>query len=122
MVSTGVPHHTADPLVGMKALGACLRKDGAIGLALYAGYGRIGPKMLQSVFRELRLRQDDVSVEMVRETTSLVPADHEKFGRQLFQSLWRLDFLAMALNEFAHRRASGGGKPVRDRPTGEFHL
>ena len=25
-------------------------------------------------------------------------ADFEKFGRKLFQSLWRLDFLAMALN------------------------
>jgi hypothetical protein len=25
-------------------------------------------------------------------------ADLEKFGRKLFQSLWRLDFLAMALN------------------------
>ena len=25
-------------------------------------------------------------------------ADFEEFGRQLFESLWRLDFLAMALN------------------------
>jgi hypothetical protein len=32
--------------------------------------------MLQSVFRELGLRQDDASVEMVRETMSLLPADH----------------------------------------------
>jgi hypothetical protein len=25
-------------------------------------------------------------------------ADFEKFGRKLFQALWRLDFVAMALN------------------------
>jgi SAM-dependent methyltransferase len=76
IVSIGVLHHMADPLVGMKALGACLRKDGAIGLTLYAKYGRVGVEMLQSVFRELGLRQDDASVEMVRETMSLLPADH----------------------------------------------
>ena len=32
------------------------------------------------------------------ETRRVDQADLEKFGRKLFQSLWRLDFLAMGLN------------------------
>src|SRR6185369_12143219 len=35
VVSTGVLHHMADPLVGMKALAGCLRPDGALGVMLY---------------------------------------------------------------------------------------
>jgi hypothetical protein len=46
----------------MKALAECLRRDGAIGLMLYAKYGRAGVERLQSVFRELGLRQDDAAV------------------------------------------------------------
>ncbi|OBG47469.1 hypothetical protein A5672_06870 [Mycobacterium alsense] len=76
IVSTGVLHHLADPLVGMKTLGACLRSDGAIGLTLYAKYGRVGVEMLQPVFRDLGLRQDEVSVQIVKEMMALLPADH----------------------------------------------
>src|SRR5271168_4673669 len=36
IVSTGVLHHLADPLAGMETLAGCLRRDGAIGLTLYA--------------------------------------------------------------------------------------
>ncbi len=42
IVSTGVLHHTANPLLGIKALGRCLRRDGVLGIMLYAKYGRIG--------------------------------------------------------------------------------
>jgi SAM-dependent methyltransferase len=65
IVSTGVLHHLADPLAGMKALAGCLRTDGAIGVTLYAKYGRVGVEMLQSVFRDMGLRQDDASVQTV---------------------------------------------------------
>ena len=34
IVSTGVLHHLADPLAGMKALADCLRRDGALGVML----------------------------------------------------------------------------------------
>jgi SAM-dependent methyltransferase len=50
IVSTGVLHHLADPLVGMKALGGCLRQDGAIGLTLYAKNGRTGVELLNRFF------------------------------------------------------------------------
>lgn len=76
VVSTGVLHHMADPMTGMKALGSCLRRDGALGVMLYAKYGRIGVELLESVFRDLGLRQDEASVKIVKETISVLPADH----------------------------------------------
>ncbi len=76
IVSTGVLHHWTDPLIGMKALAGCLRRDGAIGLTLYAKYGRVGVEMLQSVFRDMGLSQDEASVHIVKETVSVLPANH----------------------------------------------
>ncbi|OBI02307.1 class I SAM-dependent methyltransferase [Mycobacterium scrofulaceum] len=76
IVSTGVLHHMADPLAGLTALGGCLRADGALGVMLYAKYGRIGVEMLESAFRDLGLGQDDASVQMVKEAIAVLPADH----------------------------------------------
>jgi SAM-dependent methyltransferase len=76
IISTGVLHHLADPLAGMKALAGCLRTDGALGVMLYAKYGRIGVEMLESVFRDMGLRQDDASVHVVKDTISVLPPDH----------------------------------------------
>jgi SAM-dependent methyltransferase len=76
IVATGVLHHTADPLTGMKALASCLRRDGAIGVMLYAKYGRIGVELLESVFDDLGLSQDDASVQLVKDAISVLPADH----------------------------------------------
>ena len=76
IVSTGVLHHLADPQVGMNAVASCLRPDGALGVMLYAKYGRIGIEMLQSVFRDLRLEPNESSIALVRQTLSLLPADH----------------------------------------------
>ena len=76
IVSTGVLHHTADPQVSLKALGAVLRQHGAIGLTMYAKYGRIGVEILQSVFRDLELEQDELGVQMAKETMALLPQGH----------------------------------------------
>ncbi|OBG48965.1 MULTISPECIES: bifunctional 2-polyprenyl-6-hydroxyphenol methylase/3-demethylubiquinol 3-O-methyltransferase UbiG [unclassified Mycobacterium] len=76
IVSTGVLHHMADPLTGLKALGGCLRADGVLAVMLYAKYGRIGVEMLESAFRDLGLGQDDASVHMVKEAIAVLPADH----------------------------------------------
>ncbi len=76
VVSTGVLHHLADPLAGMKALGSCLRQDGALAVMLYAKYGRIGVELLESVFRDMRLHQDDASVQIVKETIAVLSPDH----------------------------------------------
>lgn len=76
IVSTGVLHHMADPRTGMRALAGCLRPDGAIGLMLYAKYGRAGVERLESVFRDLGLGQDEASVQLVKDTLAVLPADH----------------------------------------------
>jgi SAM-dependent methyltransferase len=76
VVSTGVLHHMADPLTGLKALAGCARSDGAVALMLYAKYGRIGVELLESIFRDFGLRQDDASVQLVKDTISELPAGH----------------------------------------------
>ena len=76
IVSTGVLHHLAVPENGMKALAKCLRPDGVMAIMLYAEFGRLGVEMLQAVFRDMGLRQDDASVLMVREALAALPDDH----------------------------------------------
>lgn len=102
IVSTGVLHHLADPLLGMKALARCLRRDGVLGVMLYAKYGRIGVELLQSIFHDLNLRQNDASVQMVRETIASLSPDHP------LQSYLRiapdLQFNAALVDTFLHSR------------------
>jgi hypothetical protein len=43
---------------------------------VYAKYGRIGVELLQSVFCELGLREDEASIKIVRETISMLTPDH----------------------------------------------
>jgi len=76
VVSTGVLHHMADPLSGLKALAGCLRRDGAMALMLYAKYGRIGVELLEAIFRDFGLQQDDASVQLVKDTIAVLPAEH----------------------------------------------
>jgi SAM-dependent methyltransferase len=76
IVSTGVLHHLADPLTGLKALAGCLRTDGAMGVMVYAKYGRIGVEILESVFRDLGFSQDEASVQLVKDALGVLPADH----------------------------------------------
>jgi hypothetical protein len=47
-----------------------------IGVMLYAKYGRFGIELLQSVFRDMGLGQNESSIALVRHTLSLLPADH----------------------------------------------
>jgi len=76
IVSTGVLHHLADPLIGLRALSKCIRQDGVVALMLYAKYGRIGVEILQSVARDLGLQQTDDSVLMVKEILRSLPESH----------------------------------------------
>lgn len=76
IISTGVLHHLAEPDVGMKALAQCLRPDGVMALMLYAEFGRIGVEMLQGVFRDMGLRQNDASILMVRDAVASLPEGH----------------------------------------------
>jgi SAM-dependent methyltransferase len=76
IVSTGVLHHMADPQVGMNAVASCLRPDGAMGIMLYAKYGRVGLELLQQLFRDLGLGQNESSIAQVRETLSMLTPEH----------------------------------------------
>jgi hypothetical protein len=58
------------------SLGERLRPDGVVSIMLYATYGRIGVEMLQGVFRELGLGQDELSVQLVKDAVATLPADH----------------------------------------------
>ena len=103
VVSTGVIHHLADPLAGMKALAGCLRRDGVLGVMLYARYGRSGVELLESVFRDLELSQDDASVQIVKDAMSVLPADHP--ARNYIKGAWDLQSDAALVDTFLHGRA-----------------
>jgi SAM-dependent methyltransferase len=76
IVSTGVLHHLAKPKVGMKALADCLRPDGVATIMLYARYGRAGVELMQAIFRELGLEQNEESLSMVKEAIKSLSPSH----------------------------------------------
>lgn len=76
IISTGVLHHLAVPEVGMKALADVLRPDGVAAIMLYARYGRAGVEMMQAIFREMGLGQDDESLRMVKAAVAALAASH----------------------------------------------
>lgn len=76
VVSTGVLHHLTDPRLGLEVLGQCLRSDGVAAIMLYAKYGRIGVEMMQTVFRQLGLQQDETSLHIVRDAIQSLPQEH----------------------------------------------
>ena len=80
IISTGVLHHLAEPKVGMKALADVLRPDGVAAIMLYARYGRAGVEMMQAIFREMGLGQDDESLRMVKAAIASLAASHPVKG------------------------------------------
>lgn len=80
IITTGVLHHLRDPAVGMRALAGCLRPDGVLAVMLYADYGRIGVHIMQSVFKDMGLGQDDESLHMVRDALDQLGPHHPVTG------------------------------------------
>jgi SAM-dependent methyltransferase len=76
IVSTGVLHHMAEPLVGMKSLAQALRPDGVAAIMLYARYGRAGVELMEAVFREMGLKQDEESLHMVKAAVNSLAPSH----------------------------------------------
>jgi SAM-dependent methyltransferase len=76
IVSTGVLHHLADPITGIQALADCLRPDGVMALMVYATYGRIGVDIMQSVYRDVGLHQDEPSLRIVKESLVFAARSH----------------------------------------------
>ena len=102
IISTGVLHHMAKPEVGMKALGDVLRPDGVAAIMLYARYGRAGVELMQAVFRDMGLKQDEESLRMVKEAVSSLPASHPLRGYMSIAP--DLEFDAGMVDTFLHGR------------------
>jgi len=69
---------------------------------LYARYGRIGVEMMQAVFREIGLSQDEASLFTVKEAIALLPADHPVRSYLSFAPDLRFD--AGLVDTFLHGR------------------
>lgn len=102
VVSTGVLHHLADPKVGMKALAEMLRADGVAAIMLYARYGRAGVELMQAVFRELGLEQDEDSLRVVKEAIATLAPSHPL--RRYLAIAPDLEFDAGLVDTFLHGR------------------
>ena len=76
VMSTGVLHHMEDPKAGMKALADVLRPDGVAAIMLYARHGRTGVELMQAVFREMGLGQDEESLATVKAAVNSLHASH----------------------------------------------
>lgn len=102
IISTGVLHHLPKPKIGMKALAECLRKDGVIALMLYAKYGRIGVEILQGIFRELGLIQNEDSISIVKEVLAELRPDHPVWP--YISIAHDLEFDTSLVDTFLHQR------------------
>jgi SAM-dependent methyltransferase len=80
VVASGVIHHLAEPLAGLKALAGCLRPHGVVAALTYARYGRIGVELLESVFRDIGLSQDATAIQTVKDTIAALPPTHPLRG------------------------------------------
>jgi SAM-dependent methyltransferase len=61
---SGVLHHLADPDAGLNALKAVLKSDGAMGLMLYATYGRTGIYQMQALMRLVNGDERDIQAKV----------------------------------------------------------
>jgi SAM-dependent methyltransferase len=74
--ASGVLHHTAEPHVGLAALGRTLREDGVVSVMVYGKYGREGVYMFQELFRRLGLEQSKQDLELVKATLRFASPGH----------------------------------------------
>lgn len=73
---TGVLHHLADPLGGLRSLAGALKPGGRMVLMLYGATLRSGVYLLQEAFRTLGLGQDKADVAAARGVFNVVPEFH----------------------------------------------
>jgi hypothetical protein len=88
----------------MKALGSCLRRDGVAAVMLYAKYGRLGVEMMQTVFRDMGLQQDDPSLHIVKQAVSVLGPDHPLQSYLRISGSEDLQFDTGLVDTFLHGR------------------
>lgn len=74
----GVLHHLPDPDEGLRALASVLQDDGAIGIMVYAKYGRLAVYPLQEMMRMINSDTDDVQEKIRRAKVAIdsLPKNH----------------------------------------------
>ena len=102
IISTGVLHHMVEPKIGMKALADVLRPDGVAAIMLYARYGRAGVEMMQAIFREMGLQQDEESLRMVKAGLASLASTHPV--KSYMSIAPDLEFDAGMVDTFLHGR------------------
>src|SRR5829696_2834353 len=76
VVCTGVLHHLADPLAGLRALRSVLERDGALHLMVYAPYGRAGIYMMQEFCRRVGIGATDDGIRDLVAILGALPPGH----------------------------------------------
>jgi len=102
VMSTGVLHHMDNPNAGMKALAEVMRPDGVAAIMLYARYGRTGVEWMQAIFREMGLRQDEESLQMVKAAIASLADTHPV--KSYISIAPDLNFDAGVVDTFLHGR------------------
>jgi ubiquinone/menaquinone biosynthesis C-methylase UbiE len=71
----GVLHHLADPDAGLRSLRAVLNQSGALGLMVYAQYGRTGVYQMQALLRKINEGAPDLQTRLknAREVLDAAP-------------------------------------------------
>ena len=95
IVCTGVLHHLADPLAGLRSLREVLAPGGAITLMVYAPYGRAGVYLLQDYCRRLNVASAPAELSDLIATMREMPMGHP-IRRLLQESRDYLDDDALA--------------------------
>jgi len=100
---TGVLHHLADPVAGLKALGEVLRPDGVISILVYGRYPRAGVYMLQELFGLMGLGQGESDIQVVKDFLGALPPDHpvQPYVRRAMKDLSSSNGL---VDTFLHKR------------------
>ena len=68
---TGVLHHLEDPEAGLKQLAGVLKPTGAMGIMLYARYGRTGVYQMQQLMRLINAEETDIEAKIANTRTVL---------------------------------------------------
>lgn len=76
VVCTGVLHHLADPVAGLRALRSVLKPDGVLYLMVYAPYGRTGIYMLQEYCRRVGIGISGREIEDLCAAVGALPPHH----------------------------------------------
>ncbi|RYX97087.1 MAG: class I SAM-dependent methyltransferase [Comamonadaceae bacterium] len=69
---SGVLHHLADPDAGLRALRHALKRDGALGLMVYARTGRTGVYQMQSLLRMVNTDAGDDEARRIANTRDIL--------------------------------------------------